>query len=90
MSCWKNHRLLPSPPKISFSRGPYDNALFFGAIHPFSSLLLCSFCSIEGNVVDVPGDLLDNVTDESGALAEVALGAGDAGLGLARGDLLYA
>jgi hypothetical protein len=34
-------------------------------------------------------NLLDDLTDESGALAEVALGAGDAGLGDAGGGLLY-
>jgi hypothetical protein len=33
-------------------------------------------------------NLLDNLTDESGALAEVALGAGDAGLGDAGGGLV--
>ena len=39
-------------------------------------------------VSNVPGDLLDDVTDESGALAEVTLGARDTGGGLAGGDLL--
>lgn len=34
-------------------------------------------------------NLLDDVADESGALAEVALGAGDAGLDNASGGLLY-
>jgi len=33
-------------------------------------------------------NLLDNVTDESGALAEVTLGAGNTDCGLAGGDLL--
>ena len=37
----------------------------------------------------VPRNLLHNIPHESGALAEVALGARDAGLHLARGDLLY-
>jgi hypothetical protein len=37
----------------------------------------------------VPGNLLDNVPHESSALAEVALGARNTGLRLARGDLLY-
>lgn len=34
-------------------------------------------------------NLLDDLTDESGALAQVALGAGDAGLDNASGGLLY-
>lgn len=38
---------------------------------------------------NLPSNLLDNVTDESGALAQVALGARDAGLDNARGSLLY-
>jgi hypothetical protein len=37
----------------------------------------------------VPRNLLHNIPHESGALAEVALGARDTGLHLARGDLLY-
>jgi hypothetical protein len=37
---------------------------------------------------NVPSNLLDNVTDESGALAEVTLGAGYTDCGLAGGDLL--
>jgi hypothetical protein len=37
----------------------------------------------------VPRNLLDNVPHESSALAEVALGARNTGLRLARGDLLY-
>ena len=40
-------------------------------------------------VVNLPGNLLDDVTDERGALAEVALGAGDTGLDDASGGLLY-
>lgn len=42
-----------------------------------------------GIVVNLPGNLLDDVTDERGALAEVALGAGDTGLDNASGGLLY-
>ena len=38
---------------------------------------------------NIPSNLLDKVTDESGALAEVALGAADAGLAHASGGLLY-
>jgi hypothetical protein len=37
----------------------------------------------------VPRNLLHNIPHESSALAEVALGAGNTGLHLARGDLLY-
>lgn len=37
----------------------------------------------------VPRNLLDNVPHERSALAEVALGARNTGLRLARGDLLY-
>lgn len=37
----------------------------------------------------VPSNLLHNIPHESSALAEVALGARDTGLHLARGDLLY-
>lgn len=36
----------------------------------------------------VPRNLLHDVADKSSALAEVALGAGDTGLDLARGDFL--
>lgn len=42
-----------------------------------------------GFVVDLPGNLLDDVPNESGALAQVALGARDTGLDDARGGLLY-
>lgn len=41
---------------------------------------------MDGNL---PGDFLDDVTDESGALAQVALGAGDTGLDDTSGGLLY-
>lgn len=37
----------------------------------------------------VPSNLLHNISHESSALAEVALGARDTGLHLTRGDLLY-
>lgn len=48
-----------------------------------------AFCNLSVSIIDIPGDLLDDVTDESGALGEVALGAGNTGLGLANSDLLY-
>lgn len=47
-----------------------------------------AFCNLSVSIIDIPGDLLDDVADESGALGEVALGAGNTGLGLANGDLL--
>jgi hypothetical protein len=37
---------------------------------------------------DLPSNLLDDLTDESGALAQVALGAGDTGLGHTGGGFL--
>lgn len=39
--------------------------------------------------IHVPGNLLDDVPDESGALAEVALGPRDPGGGSAGSDFLY-
>lgn len=44
--------------------------------------------SKKGKEFDLPGDLLDDVTDESGALAQVTLGARDTGLDNARGGFL--
>lgn len=40
------------------------------------------------NTVDLPSNLLDDLTDESGALAQVALGAGDTGLDDTAGGFL--
>jgi hypothetical protein len=42
-----------------------------------------------GRSQNSPSNLLDDVADESGALAQVALGAADAGLGNASGGLLF-
>ena len=41
------------------------------------------------NVANLPSNLLDDLTDESGALAQVALGARNTGLDNAGGGLLY-
>ena len=38
--------------------------------------------------VNVPRNLLDNLSNECGPLAQVTFGAGHAGLGLARSDFL--
>lgn len=39
--------------------------------------------------INLPSDLLDDLPNESGALAQVTLGARDTGLNDARGGLLY-
>lgn len=54
-----------------------------------TGLMEGAFCNLSVSIIDIPGNLLDNVANESGALGEVALGAGNTGLGLANGDLLY-
>lgn len=46
---------------------------------------------LQGRKMDMclPSNLLDDLTDESGALAQVALGPGDTSLGDTRSGLLY-
>ena len=46
-------------------------------------------CEKKKECHDLPGNLLDDLTNEGGALAQVALGARNAGLGDTSSGLLY-
>jgi hypothetical protein len=62
-----------------------------GPSKPFQSAMrdLRKSIAIAGRETnDLPSDLLDNLTNEGSALAQVSLGAGDTGLDGARSRLL--